>query len=99
MKLTSAWVDQTQNQFKVQMIPDDHPSAHKLSEVFGDHTFFLGESGLHIVEPAAAVGEEAAAGKVVKLAGWNDRQQNTLEPQDPEIVGMLVVPDAGAGRA
>ncbi len=98
MKLSSAWVDQTQNQFKVQMIPDDHPSAQKLVEVFGEHTFFLGETGLHVVEPAST---DAGGGRgmVVKVAGWNDQQANTLEPQDPEVVGTLVVAGAEGGRA
>lgn len=91
MRLTPAWVEQTQDQFNVQMIPDNHPSARKLSEVFGDHTFFLGETGLHIVERVPSSDTGAEAGEVVKLAAWNNRVQNTLEPQDPEVVGIVVV--------
>ena len=94
MKLTSAWVDQTQDQFNVQLIPDDHPSAQTLNEVFGEHTFFLGKEGLHIVEPAASAQAGAPAGDVVRLASWADPKQTTLEPHSPQRVGVVVI--AGA---
>jgi hypothetical protein len=37
MKLTAPWVDQTQTQFDVQALPDDHPATEKLHEAFGVH--------------------------------------------------------------
>ena len=41
MKLNSALVERTLNQFEAQAIPEDHPVAAQLIEVFGEHTFFL----------------------------------------------------------
>ena len=60
MKLTSAQVTQTLNQFPAHVIPDDHPLVPQLSNLFGDYTFFLDNDGLSIVEPAA---EAVSAGK------------------------------------
>ncbi len=91
MKLTSTWVDQTQSQLNVQVIPDDHPAAKKLSDAFGDHTFFLGMDGLHIVEPTEPADMVSEAGEVVKLASWRDQERTMLQPQEPEVVGVVVV--------
>ncbi len=51
MKLTSAQVERTLSQFEAQAIPDSHPMVPRLSELFGEHTFFLNSDGLNIVEP------------------------------------------------
>jgi hypothetical protein len=91
MKLTSTWVDQTQDQFKVEVVPDTHPVVQQLNEVFGQHTFFLGRDGLHIVEPAEPAQDGFESGDVVKLARWGDEKKNTLEPHEPEVVGVVVV--------
>lgn len=72
MKLTSAQVTQTLNQFPAQVIPDDHPLVPQLSNLFGDHTFFLDNDGLSIVEPAAeAVSAGKQTARVVNVANWN----------------------------
>jgi hypothetical protein len=41
MKLNAAQVEQTMNQFEAEVIPDDHPLASELKELFGDHTYVL----------------------------------------------------------
>jgi len=51
MKLTSAQIERTLNQFEAQAIPEDHPLLPRLNELFGDHTFFIDSDGLNIVEP------------------------------------------------
>ena len=38
-------------QIDAEVIPDDHPSLPKLREVFGDHTFFIDDGGLTIIQP------------------------------------------------
>src|SRR6266851_5226800 len=54
MKLTSAQVERTLTQFEAQAIPDHHPVVPQLKNLFGEHTFFLDDSGLNIVEPAGS---------------------------------------------
>ena len=110
MKLTTAWVDQTQNQLKVQAIPEDHPATRQLHKMFGEHTFFVGTDGLLIAEQSesASAGSDARidpdpsgreALEIVKVARWGDEERTTLEAQEPELVGVVVVsePD-GDGR-
>lgn len=69
MKLSSVQVERALHQVHAQALPDNHPSMPELNRVFGDHTFFLDDSGLHIAEPAVPEeGGEAVC--MVKLASW-----------------------------
>jgi hypothetical protein len=52
MKLASAIIERTLDQFEAEALPDNHPAVPQLSELFGVHTFFLDANGLNIVEPA-----------------------------------------------
>ncbi|MFZ0122558.1 MAG: hypothetical protein WAL48_00045 [Xanthobacteraceae bacterium] len=90
MKLTSAQVTQTLNQFPAQVIPDDHPLVPQLSNLFGDHTFFLDNDGLSIVEPAAeAVSAGKQTARVVNVANWN-ADLTSLAPHEPEPTEAVV---------
>ena len=90
MRLTSAQVERALNQFEAQAIPDDHPVAAQLNDLFGDHTFFLDSSGLNVVEPTDAT-EDGKTGKVVNLANWADESLTRLAPHPPEVTEILVV--------
>jgi hypothetical protein len=95
MKLTSAQVERTLRQFEAQAVPNNHPAVAQLSEMFGDHTFFLDSNGLNIVEPIEA-GPEAGAqpAQVVNLANWADEALTRLAPHEPEPTNAVV--DLGA---
>jgi hypothetical protein len=88
MKLSSALVKRTLDEFEAQAIPDNHPVLPELNRIFGEHTFFLDGNGLHIVEPASDAKEDA--GKVIKLASWNDPNRTSLAPHPPETTGVVV---------
>ena len=90
MRLTSAEIEQTLNQFEAQAFPDNHPVVPQLRELFGDHTFFLDRNGLSIVEPASAAGVGSQWAKVVKLANWSEANPNRLEPHQPEPTDIIV---------
>lgn len=89
MRLTSAQVRQTLSQFDAQAIPDDHPVISQLSNIFGDHTFFLDANGLNIVEPADPPLEGRAA-QVVNVANWADSEMDRLAPHEPEPTDVIV---------
>jgi hypothetical protein len=91
MRLTSEQVERALNQFEAQAIPDDHPMVAQLSELFGDHTFFLDGNGLNVVEPAESANSGAATGQVVNLANWGDDKLTTLAPHPPEVTDVVVV--------
>ena len=86
MKLTEKGVDKTLDQFDAGPLPDTHPAIPQLNRVFGDHTFFLDDSGLVILEPADGGGE---SGQIVKLASWNP-DHTSLKPHEPERTEVTI---------
>lgn len=93
MKLNSALLERTLNQFDAQAIPENHPVVGQLNTLFGDHTFFLDASGLNIVEPAGASDNGVETGKIVKLAGWSDEKRTSLAPHEPAPTDVIVLLD------
>ena len=91
MKLNATQLKQTLNQMDAQVLPDDHPAVGQLVELFGDHTFFLDESGLKVLESTEPTETEARTGSVVSLAGWNDGKFSSLKPHEPAPTGDVVV--------
>jgi len=90
MKLNSAQVQRTLDQFEARVIPDDHPVIAQLNQLFGEHTFFLDQHGLNIVEPVEAAEPAAERAKVVNLASWSDESQSGLELHDPAATDIVL---------
>ncbi len=90
MKLNSTQVEQTLSQLDAQVLPDDHPAATQLTNVFGNHTFFVDMSGLKVLEPTDAE-MQTKAGEVVSLADWSDATLTSLVPHAPELTGKIIV--------
>ena len=91
MKLSAALVRQTLSQFDARAIPVTHPAVRKLSELYGDHTFFLNDNGLSIVEPAESNDGVTSTAKVVNLASWKDSNQTSLAPHNPVPTSKIIV--------
>jgi hypothetical protein len=89
MKLNSTQVEETLNQFDARVLPDDHPLVQKLNDVFGDHTFFLDNNGLNIVEPNKSAAN--AEGMVINVADWSDSELTSLVPHEPVPTEVVVV--------
>jgi len=53
MKLSSDNLGSVLEQIDAEVIPDGHPSLPKLREVFGDHTFFVDDRALPIIQTLA----------------------------------------------
>jgi hypothetical protein len=95
MKLTSAQVERTINQFEAQALPDSHPAVPQLNEMFGDHTFLLDSNGLNILEPTdEAPREQVQAARVINLANWSDENLTRLAPHEPEPTGAIIELDS-----
>jgi hypothetical protein len=90
MKLTDTMVEQTLGQFEARPLPEDHPVRPELVRLFGDHTFFLDNSGLHVVEPTDDVDAGSRRGEVLKIASWQDSNFTSLAPHRPEPIGVSV---------
>jgi hypothetical protein len=89
MKMNSAQIEQTLNQFDAQAIPAGHPAMPQLERLFGGHTFFLDSEGLNIVEPVVEQ-NDGRRGVVVNLASWTDETKASLEPHEPESTELVV---------
>ena len=72
MKLDSAQVQRTLGQFEASVIPNNASVIAKLNELFGEHTFFLDQHGLNIVEPVEAAHYAGECATVVNLGSWTD---------------------------
>jgi hypothetical protein len=90
MKLAAAMVARTLDQYDAKVLPESHPAVVELTKRFGDHTFFIDESGLTIIEPTEADKPSKAVGVVVNLAAWSDAQRSALEPHAPEMTDIVV---------
>jgi hypothetical protein len=90
MKLAAAMVAQTLDQFDAKVLPETHPAVPELSNRFGDHTFFIDDNGLNIIEPAEPDEPGHTAGVVVNLANWTSAERSTLEPHPPEMTDVIV---------
>lgn len=91
MKLNPTQVSETLTQMDARVLPEDHPAVEKLSELFGDHTFFVDDSGLKVLESTESAESEAQAGSVVSLADWSDAASTTLRAHQPTPTGVVVV--------
>jgi hypothetical protein len=90
MKLNHAQVEQILSQVDARVLPAGDPVDLELNELFGEHTFFLDNSGLNILEAADAEGENVEAGEIVNLADWTDMTCTSLRPHAPEPTGVLI---------
>jgi hypothetical protein len=90
MKLNSAQIELTLNQFHAQAIPAGHPVMPQLKRLFGDHTYFLDGNGLNIVEFVEAEQDDDRRGLVVKLASWIDKEEKSLQLHRPEPTNLVV---------
>jgi hypothetical protein len=91
MKLNSAQIQQTLTQFEAQVIPEDHPQVPDLKELFGDHTFFLDNNGLNVIELKEDIQAGGPTGTVVNLANWSDAGLTSLAPHEPEPTEVVVM--------
>lgn len=102
MKLTEARIDSALHQIEAQAVPENHPVMLQLSQLFGNHTFFLDPGGLTIIEPAKPDGEGRpngegnSMGRVVRLARWADETHTNLTPHEREYTAVTVMLDRAA---
>ena len=87
MKLSSEKLDSVLDQIDAEVIPDDHPSLPKLRELFGDHTFFVDDSGLTIIQP---LDQHRQTGGLDKIARWDDANPPHLVAHTPEQTDILI---------
>jgi hypothetical protein len=97
MRLTQNDADNAARQLEARPLPENHPVAESLVELFGEHTFFVDADGLFIVETAEReLDGGAELGRVVKLANWVDEHRTVLSPHRREDTDIVVTLDDAA---
>lgn len=91
MRLNSHQIDRALSQFEAQVLPEDHPAVAQLNGIFGDHTFFIDQRGVNVLEPVETSDVGARSGEVVSLADWTDSTFTALSAHEPESTGVVVV--------
>lgn len=86
MELTTGQIERVLDQFESEVIPSDSPMMPRLKAVYGKHTFFVAEMGLHLVERSASTNSHKHPAYVVRVAGWTDETRTSIAPLDPEVV-------------
>lgn len=90
MKLSTTQIERALDQIEAEPVPEDHPVVPQLIRVYGDHTFFLDDEGLEIIEVASSDEGNGPYGQVIKLASWSDPKQTTLATHEPEVTDVIV---------
>jgi len=95
MKMNSAQIQQTLHtlnaaELNAETVPPEHPMMSQLERLFGEHTYFLDNRGLNIVEPVQAGQADGRLGVVVNLANWTDSRAESLQPHQPEPTETVV---------
>ncbi|QEN85264.1 hypothetical protein FZC33_03180 [Labrys sp. KNU-23] len=94
MKLSPTHVTQTLNQIRAEPVAENHPVYRQFSRLFGEHTFFVDDQGLNIVEPMASDKDDAqkmAVVRLVRLADWRDVYHSSLVPHAPQQTETAVM--------
>jgi hypothetical protein len=97
MKLSSAQIEQALDRFEAEVVPENNPVIQQLTRLFGEHTYFLDQTGLNIVEPAGAEQQDGRMGVVVNIADWTGEGSPSLVPHEPQTTNVLVPLSADAG--
>lgn len=95
MKMNTAQIERTLHkmnaeELNAQPIPAGHPMMPQLERLFGDHTYFLDDRGLSIVEPIEPDKADSHLGVVINLASWADEEAESLRPHRPEATATVV---------
>ncbi len=90
MKLTAIQIKQVEDQIGMRPITDDEPVVSQLSEVFGDHSFYLQEDGLHMLTLHAELEGGAQVANLVHVAQWSTDEAGSLVPREPDPTDIYV---------
>lgn len=88
MKLTEDQQRIVEDRTGLQPVPEDNPAMAQLRENFGDHTFYVDDQGLYVLEPHENEDEETpASAQAVQIASWTDENHTALQAHEPQATG------------
>ena len=94
MKLSNVQIEATRDSLGATPVPEDHPVMEQLKQAFGEHTFFLDQSGLSVFVDPSEVPPEAelpeGEPRLVMIAAWTDESRNALGAVEPVDRGITL---------
>lgn len=88
MKLSDDQVKAVEEQTGLQPIPEDNPAMPQLKENFGEHTFYVDDRGLYVLETAEN-DESQNHATAVQIASWTDDNRNALQAHEPQATDAI----------
>ncbi len=99
MKLTTDQVGAIERQTGAIPIPDDNPANEALTDVFGEHTFYADQNGLHVLEPVNVDSQDGDHAEVIQIAQWTTDDKDELQPIEPQRTGAVLGLDEESAAA
>lgn len=104
MKLSNAQIAAVEQATGANPIPAEDPATEKLSEVVGDHTFYVDQQGLVVLESPEAAATPDETLEIVRVGTWVEGEQQQLALTPPQRTGQVLdlsahrqAPKAGDG--
>ena len=89
MKLSTAQIAAVEQATGANPLPEDNPAQAQLSEALGDHTFYLDQQGLVVLEnPESAASEDTL--EIVRVGQWTDDERQQLGLTPPQRTGQVI---------
>jgi hypothetical protein len=89
MKLNDEQIKAVEENTGLQPVPEDNPAMSQLKESFGEHTFYVDDRGLYVLETPSDETEQDHA-TAVQVAQWTDENMNALQPHEPQATEAVI---------
>lgn len=89
MKLSSEQVKVVEERTGLQPIPEENPAMSQLKENFGDHTFYVDDNGLYVLETDGEAPDGENHATAVQVASWTDENRTALQAHEPQVTDAV----------
>jgi hypothetical protein len=96
MKLTGLQMAEIEKEFGMVPVPDDSPATPLLNRHFGDHTFYVADTGLLVWDWNDPDDDREAV--LVQVATWSDDDKSSLVQHGPKRLDVVVTLPESAGH-
>ena len=90
MKLSSAQIAAVEQATGANPLPEEEPAQAKLAEALGDHTFYVDQQGLVILESPEAAATPEDTLEIVRVGRWVEGNEQQLALTPAERTGQVL---------
>lgn len=90
LKLSDNQIAAVRETVGAEPIPEDNPAMEPLKQNFGDHTFYVDNTGLLVLEPVNDPNQPGEPAAVIHIAAWTDEERKQLQPIEPKASGAVL---------